>query len=174
MVSKVWLTLWNTYSFFVTYANLDGWTPKATTDDAQSGSPIDRWALARLNALAGERAVDVIKKLDPSAPHAVLLVLDATTGQELWRASGLNPGNDPYYRIVASSVAANDVVFAPSRVRPLLAVRAGGRAVGGTVHLRVVRAVQLIADVNQRKRHFSVQEIGAERCERFARDALRR
>ena len=28
------LTLWNTYSFFVTYANLDGWKPTAATGDA--------------------------------------------------------------------------------------------------------------------------------------------
>ena len=28
-----------------------------------------------------EKIARVIKKLDPSAPHAVLLVLDATTGQ---------------------------------------------------------------------------------------------
>ena len=52
---------------------------------------------------------------------------DPATGRELWRATGLNPGNDPYNRIVASAVAAKDVVFAPSRVRPLLALRAGGR-----------------------------------------------
>ena len=52
---------------------------------------------------------------------------DPATGKELWRAEGLNPTNDPYYRIVASPVAVKDVVFAPSRVRPLLALRAGGR-----------------------------------------------
>jgi outer membrane protein assembly factor BamB len=52
---------------------------------------------------------------------------DPATGRELWRATGLNPTNDPYNRIVASPVAAKDVVFAPSRVRPLLALRAGGR-----------------------------------------------
>lgn len=44
------LTLWNTYSFFVTYANLDGWTPSASAE-ALSLQPIDRWALARLHAL---------------------------------------------------------------------------------------------------------------------------
>ncbi|HEX2326962.1 MAG TPA: isoleucine--tRNA ligase, partial [Chloroflexota bacterium] len=47
------LTLWNTYSFFVTYANLDGWKPP--TSGAENGEglqPIDRWVLARLNALA--------------------------------------------------------------------------------------------------------------------------
>lgn len=59
---------------------------------------------------------------------------DPATGQELWRAEGLNPSHDPYYRIVASPVAAGDVVFAPSRVRPLLAVRAGGRGNVTTSH----------------------------------------
>lgn len=43
------LTLWNTYSFFVTYANLDGWTP----DEAISPeySPLDRWLLSTLHTL---------------------------------------------------------------------------------------------------------------------------
>jgi outer membrane protein assembly factor BamB len=59
---------------------------------------------------------------------------DPATGRELWRANGLNPTNDPYFRIVASSVAAKDVVFASSRVRPLLAVRAGGRGDVTTSH----------------------------------------
>lgn len=42
------LTLWNTYAFFVTYANLDGWSPNGTGAELQL---IDRWALARLNSL---------------------------------------------------------------------------------------------------------------------------
>lgn len=52
---------------------------------------------------------------------------DLTTGKELWRANGLNPDNEPFYRIVASPVIFNEVVYAPTRVRPLLALRAGGR-----------------------------------------------
>ncbi len=52
---------------------------------------------------------------------------DAATGRELWRAAGLNPGHDSSYRIVASPVVAGDIVYVPSRVRPLLALRAGGR-----------------------------------------------
>jgi len=52
---------------------------------------------------------------------------DPATGRELWRAGGLNPDHDPHCRIVASPVVAGDLVIAPSRVRPLLAVRAGGR-----------------------------------------------
>jgi len=52
---------------------------------------------------------------------------DPATGSELWRANGLNPDNDPFYRIVASPVIFNDIIYTPSRVKPLLALKAGGR-----------------------------------------------
>ena len=52
---------------------------------------------------------------------------DPATGKELWRANGLNPDNDPSYRIIASPVIFGDIVYAPTRVRPLLALKAGGR-----------------------------------------------
>ncbi len=52
---------------------------------------------------------------------------DPVTGKELWRANGLNPDNNPFYRIVASPVIFADVIYAPTRVKPLLALRAGGR-----------------------------------------------
>lgn len=49
------------------------------------------------------------------------------TGKELWRAKGLNPDNNPFYRTIASTVVFGDLFFVPTRVRPLLAFRAGGR-----------------------------------------------
>jgi outer membrane protein assembly factor BamB len=52
---------------------------------------------------------------------------DPATGKELWRANGLNPHNDGNYRIVASPLALADMIIAPSRERPLLALKAGGR-----------------------------------------------
>lgn len=52
---------------------------------------------------------------------------DPATGKELWRANGLNPDNNPNYRIVASPVVYEGVVYAPTREKPLLAIRAGGR-----------------------------------------------
>jgi outer membrane protein assembly factor BamB len=52
---------------------------------------------------------------------------DPATGKELWRANGLNPENHPFYRIVASPVVYEGIVYAPTRVKPLLAIRAGGR-----------------------------------------------
>ena len=52
---------------------------------------------------------------------------DPATGKELWRANGLNPDNNPFYRIVASPVIFNEMIFIPTRVKPLLALKAGGR-----------------------------------------------
>lgn len=52
---------------------------------------------------------------------------DPATGKELWRANGLNPDNNPNFRIVASPVVFADVVYAPTREKPLLAIRGGGR-----------------------------------------------
>src|SRR5262245_65111200 len=52
---------------------------------------------------------------------------DPATGKELWRADGLNPSNNFSYRIVASPVVFNETIYAPSRERPLLALKAGGR-----------------------------------------------
>jgi len=52
---------------------------------------------------------------------------DPATGKELWRANGLNPDNNPSYRIVASPIIFDQVIYAPTRVKPLLALKAGGR-----------------------------------------------
>jgi len=52
---------------------------------------------------------------------------DPATGEELWRGTGFNPDKNPAYRTVASAVVHDDVVYVPTRVRPLIAFRAGGR-----------------------------------------------
>jgi isoleucyl-tRNA synthetase len=45
-------TLWNTYSFFVTYANIDGWSPLGQGEIPVAARPeLDRWALSELNLL---------------------------------------------------------------------------------------------------------------------------
>ena len=44
---------WNAYSFLVTYANVDGWSPKGSAAPA-SGSLMDRWILSTLDRVTGE------------------------------------------------------------------------------------------------------------------------
>ena len=72
MLRQFILTLWNTYSFFVTYAKLDGWTPTDSSTPADL-QPIDRWALARLNALVQE----VTAALDDYDIHAPAKAIEA-------------------------------------------------------------------------------------------------
>jgi isoleucyl-tRNA synthetase len=77
-VRRKLLTLWNVYSFFVTYANIDGWTPgdMTETSDVSDRVPpgktlLDRWILSRLNSLV-RLTRERLNEYDPSpVPRAV-------------------------------------------------------------------------------------------------------
>ncbi|HEX9118195.1 MAG TPA: class I tRNA ligase family protein, partial [Anaerolineae bacterium] len=51
VVRKFMLTLWNSYSFFVTYANLNDFDPAAPAVPLAERSLMDRWLLARVTEL---------------------------------------------------------------------------------------------------------------------------
>ncbi|HXG53739.1 MAG TPA: PQQ-binding-like beta-propeller repeat protein [Vicinamibacterales bacterium] len=59
---------------------------------------------------------------------------DLLTGREVWRAHGLNPGKARNYRIVASPIVAAGLLIAPTRIRPMVAIRPGGRGDVTTTH----------------------------------------
>jgi outer membrane protein assembly factor BamB len=90
---------------------------RPTPAQAESPDAYTTPAVAR----SGNKAEIVVSGGDIVTGH------DPATGKELWRAHGLNPTNDPWYRIVASPVVNGDLVYAPTRVRPMLALRTGGR-----------------------------------------------
>ena len=49
------IPLWNVYAFFVTYANIDGWTPPPDhRSQITAPSYLDRWILARLNQVVAQ------------------------------------------------------------------------------------------------------------------------
>jgi outer membrane protein assembly factor BamB len=52
---------------------------------------------------------------------------DLKTGQELWRADVLNPSKSGNYRIIPSSLITDDLIIAPSRINPMVALKTGGR-----------------------------------------------
>jgi isoleucyl-tRNA synthetase len=54
------LTLWNTYSFFVTYANLDRWSPE---QPAPARHVLDRWIRSRLHRTVAE-VTDALESFD--------------------------------------------------------------------------------------------------------------
>src|SRR5204863_2337234 len=48
-VKRNLLTLWNTYSFFCMYANLDGYDPSKGSVPVAERPELDKWIVARLN-----------------------------------------------------------------------------------------------------------------------------
>ncbi len=65
-VRRFMLTLWNTYSFFVTYANLD--QPEFATPVPVADRPlIDQWLVARLNALIRD-VTEMLDKYEVTGP----------------------------------------------------------------------------------------------------------
>jgi outer membrane protein assembly factor BamB len=60
---------------------------------------------------------------------------DAETGKEVWRGGGLNPNNSRNYRVIGSPLVKDGMIFAPTRVHPFLAFRAGGSGDITTSHL---------------------------------------
>ena len=66
VVRRFFLTLWNTYAFFVTYANLDRWTPGHQAHQEQPQlAELDRWALSELNLLV-QQVTAALEAYDPT------------------------------------------------------------------------------------------------------------
>jgi isoleucyl-tRNA synthetase len=68
VVRNFTLTLWNTYSFFVTYANLDGWKPEPGSKIEYS--PLDRWLRSALHTLVRDvtQALETYDVLNATRP----------------------------------------------------------------------------------------------------------
>jgi isoleucyl-tRNA synthetase len=63
------IPLWNVYSFFVTYALIDGWVPR---DDVKiSPSLLDRWILSRMNEVNRE-VTDYLESYEPNMATAAV------------------------------------------------------------------------------------------------------
>ena len=59
------IPLWNVYSFFVTYANIDGYDPSSEGPPVDRRPELDRWILSELNSLTR----DVTASLDGYEPE---------------------------------------------------------------------------------------------------------
>jgi outer membrane protein assembly factor BamB len=51
---------------------------------------------------------------------------DFDTGKEIWRAAGLNPLKRRNYRVVPTPIVVDGILYAPTRRKPLLALKVGG------------------------------------------------
>jgi len=104
------IPLWNVYSFFVTYAILDGWLPAHPFDPACPEGPapassnlLDRWILGRLSQVVG-RVGDCLEESDTlNATLAVETFLDDLTNwyvrrsrRRFWKSEHDADKNDAY------------------------------------------------------------------------------
>ena len=58
------IPLWNVYSFFVTYANIDRYSPSAQAPELADRPELDRWIASELNVLIGE-VTDALDAYEP-------------------------------------------------------------------------------------------------------------
>jgi outer membrane protein assembly factor BamB len=93
------------------------WRAERPTE-AQKESP-DSYATPQLLMHNGKPQI-VINGADVVTAH------DMATGKEIWRVGGMNPSNSPMFRVISSCVVHGDMIFAPTRKKPLTAIRAGG------------------------------------------------
>jgi isoleucyl-tRNA synthetase len=81
VVRKFLLTLWNSYSFFVTYANLNDFEPAAAEVPLEQRSLLDRWLLAR----TAELTTTVTRALDEyDVPGATRPISDFVDDLSNW------------------------------------------------------------------------------------------
>ncbi len=71
---RFFIPIWNIYSFFITYAKLDNWTPK---DFANKFTLLDRWIISRLHALIR----DVTQYLDDYDPYNAAIRIEEFTNE---------------------------------------------------------------------------------------------
>jgi outer membrane protein assembly factor BamB len=93
------------------------WREERPTD-AVSESP-DAYTTPTLVSVGGKNQV-VVTGGDYVTGH------DPSTGKELWRSGGLNPRKARDYRIIPSPLVVGDIIIAPTRKQPMIAIRAGG------------------------------------------------
>jgi isoleucyl-tRNA synthetase len=86
VVKNFSLTLWNVYSFFVTYANIDGFDPLQAAVPMAERDPLDRWILSELHTLAREvtQAYDTYDV--PRATRPIELFVDELSNWYLRRS----------------------------------------------------------------------------------------
>lgn len=100
----VMIPIWNAYSFLVTYANVDDWTPESGAEIPQGlKNPLDRWILSSLTQMVDEvRAEMDAYNLQKAAGRFTRFVDDLTnwyirrSRRRFWKSQNDADKNDAY------------------------------------------------------------------------------
>lgn len=104
------IPLWNVYSFFVTYANLDNWSPAFDFDPDHPEGPgpqtdnlLDRWVVARLDQLIARVTEQLNASVIHTAAEAIAVFVDDLTNwyvrrsrRRFWKSEQDGDKNNAY------------------------------------------------------------------------------
>ncbi len=128
------LTLWNTYSFFVTYANIDGFDPEGHAaywsgdigGSSLSSAPpneLDRWVISELNELVANVTADLDAYSPTDAGRRVEEFVDQLSNwyvrrgrRRYWRPLGGDDGNSSDYDKTWAYVTLYSCLFTISKL----------------------------------------------------------
>ncbi|MCF7836673.1 isoleucine--tRNA ligase [Candidatus Gracilibacteria bacterium] len=99
---SVLLPLWNTFYFFTTYANADGWEPTQNAE-LKTQNPLDKWILSELNILVREMTENLEKYEIQKAVSPLAKFLDGLTNwyirrsrRRFWKSENDEDKNEAY------------------------------------------------------------------------------
>ncbi len=105
VLRSVLLPVWNSYSFFVTYANVDNWSPQAGDENGPGNpqNPLDKWILSSAHEMVEEVTIDMDNyNLQRSATRFEQFVDDLTnwyirrSRRRFWKSQNDNDKNEAY------------------------------------------------------------------------------
>jgi isoleucyl-tRNA synthetase len=127
------LTLWNVYSFFITYANIDGWAPDeallrmatlghpAGGTSARAYSALDQWILSELHSLTRQitQAMDNYDVLGATRPVEVFVDRLSNwylrrSRRRFWRAGGADADKNAAYATLYECLVTLSRLIAPA------------------------------------------------------------
>ncbi|MFH1218507.1 MAG: isoleucine--tRNA ligase [Candidatus Peregrinibacteria bacterium] len=140
VVKKFTLTLWNTYSFFVTYANIDKFESSKDYSKFKPENKLDKWILSELNTLIGDVTLAMDDYNMVKATRPMLDFLDNLSNwyvrrsrRRFWKSENDGDKNEAYQTLYIVLVEFSKIL-AP--VMPFVADEIYQNLVGGdSVHL---------------------------------------
>ncbi|MEG1847763.1 MAG: isoleucine--tRNA ligase [Lachnospiraceae bacterium] len=112
-------TLWNTYAFFVLYANIDGFDATQYTLDYTGLPVMDKWLLSKMNTLISEVDKDLENYKIPEAARALQDFVDEMSnwyvrrGRERFWAKGMEQDKINAYMTLYTALVTVSKVAAP-------------------------------------------------------------
>lgn len=112
-------TLWNTYAFFVLYANIDQFDATKYTFDESSLTVMDKWLLSRLNTMVGEVDRNLADYRIPEAARALQDFVDEMSnwyvrrGRSRFWAKGMEPDKINAYLTLYTALVTTAKAAAP-------------------------------------------------------------